>query len=55
VRLANTTPNGAVLLTFFPYKWDLWVAVDYGTGKLRNLRVDRAAAIVVDTLNPNRS
>jgi nitroimidazol reductase NimA-like FMN-containing flavoprotein (pyridoxamine 5'-phosphate oxidase superfamily) len=56
-RLATTTPHGAPHVVPVCYVYDkgnLWVAVDYGTGKLRNLRAHRVAAIVVDTLNPNR-
>ena len=33
---------------------DIVVAVDYGTKKLRNLRENNRAALVVDTYQPNR-
>jgi len=51
-RLVTITPDGVPHVVPVCYVYDS--ADDYGTGKLRNLRAHHVAALVVDTLNPNR-
>ncbi len=56
-RLATISGNGLPHVVPVSYLYDdgeFLVAVDYNTKKYHNLRADNKAAIVVDTVGPNR-
>jgi nitroimidazol reductase NimA-like FMN-containing flavoprotein (pyridoxamine 5'-phosphate oxidase superfamily) len=56
-RLATIGPDGfphVVPVSYLHYRRKIWVAVDYGTQKLRNMLRDKRVGFVVDEYNPNR-
>jgi len=56
-RLATISPDGfphVVPVSYLYYRWKIWVAVDYGTRKLRNMLKNKRIGFAVDEYNPNR-
>jgi|SRR5215831_4906397 len=57
-RLATASKSGelhVVPVSHLFHNGFIYIAVDYGTKKLKNLKENPRAAIVVDTLGPNRA
>ncbi len=57
-RLATASKSGelhVVPVSHLLHNGFLFIAIDYGTKKLKNLRENPRAALVVDTLGPNRA
>ena len=56
-RLATTSSDGTPHVVPVSYLFsdnEFLIAVDYDTRKLRNLKLNRRVALVVDVLSPNR-